>query len=60
MYCFNFIIFVIAIHPTGKVPPKLIELRLIQNKIIIEDPVIEIRAEKIKDLKKKSYSINVN
>ncbi|XP_063383934.1 pyridoxal kinase [Cydia fagiglandana] len=34
-------------HPTGKVPPALIELRLIQNKATIEDPAIQINAKKL-------------
>ncbi|CAF4903835.1 pyridoxal kinase [Pieris napi] len=36
------------IQPTGKIPPKLIELRLIQNKQIIEEPKINITATEIK------------
>ncbi|KAG6456617.1 pyridoxal kinase [Manduca sexta] len=36
-----------VIQPTGEISPKLRELRLIQNKATIEDPVIEIRATKI-------------
>ncbi|XP_047991570.1 pyridoxal kinase isoform X2 [Leguminivora glycinivorella] len=36
-----------AKYPTGKVPPALIELRLIQNKATIEDPAILINATKI-------------
>ncbi|XP_049873539.1 pyridoxal kinase [Pectinophora gossypiella] len=37
-----------AKHPTGKIPPALIELRLIQNKNIIENPTIEIHAVEVK------------
>ncbi|XP_063825590.1 pyridoxal kinase [Ostrinia nubilalis] len=37
-----------AIQATGKVTPALIELRLIQNKKVIEEPVIEINAIEIK------------
>ncbi|KAJ0176597.1 hypothetical protein K1T71_007776 [Dendrolimus kikuchii] len=39
-----------VIHPLGKIPPKLKELRLIQNKQIIEDPIIEIKAIQINGL----------
>ncbi|CAH0751488.1 unnamed protein product [Diatraea saccharalis] len=39
-----------AIQPTGKIPPALIELRLIQNKSTIEDPIIEINAVKVNPL----------
>ncbi|XP_014367266.2 pyridoxal kinase [Papilio machaon] len=34
-------------QPTGKIPPALIELRLIQNKAVIEDPVITMKAVQI-------------
>ncbi|XP_045773319.1 pyridoxal kinase [Maniola jurtina] len=37
-----------AIHTTGKIPPALIELRLIQNKSTIEDPKITVESIKIK------------
>ncbi|KAM3965185.1 pyridoxal kinase isoform 2-T2 [Aphomia sociella] len=37
-----------AIQPTGKIPPKVIELRLIQNKNIIENPTIKIHAVEVK------------
>ncbi|XP_028176583.1 pyridoxal kinase [Ostrinia furnacalis] len=37
-----------AIQATGKVTPALIELRLVQNKKVIEEPVIEINAIEIK------------
>ncbi|KOB72503.1 General control of amino acid synthesis-like protein [Operophtera brumata] len=36
-----------AIQPTGKIPPKLIELRLVQNKSTIENPKIVIHAVQI-------------
>ncbi|CAG4971845.1 unnamed protein product [Colias eurytheme] len=36
------------IQPTGKVPPALNELRLIQNKHIIENPKINITASEVK------------
>ncbi|KAL0883114.1 hypothetical protein ABMA27_016573 [Loxostege sticticalis] len=36
------------IQATGKIPPALIELRLVQNKKVIEEPVIEINAVEIK------------
>lgn len=34
-------------QPTGSIPCRLKELRLVQNKIIIEDPMVEIQAVKI-------------
>lgn len=37
-----------AVHPTGKIPRALIELRLVQNKSFIENPTIKIKAVKIK------------
>ncbi|CAH2229388.1 pyridoxal kinase [Pararge aegeria] len=37
-----------AIHASGKIPPALIELRLIQNKITIEDPKITVESTKIR------------
>ncbi|CAK1580310.1 unnamed protein product [Parnassius mnemosyne] len=37
-----------AKQSTGKIPPALIELRLVQNKSIIEDPKITIHAVEIK------------
>ncbi|XP_034831801.1 pyridoxal kinase [Maniola hyperantus] len=37
-----------AIHTSGKIPPALIELRLIQNKSTIEDPKITVESTKIK------------
>ncbi|XP_059052889.1 pyridoxal kinase [Achroia grisella] len=37
-----------AIHPTGKIPPALIELRLVQNKNSIENPTVNINAVEIK------------
>ncbi|XP_050682486.1 pyridoxal kinase isoform X1 [Leptidea sinapis] len=36
-----------AIQPTGKLPPALIELRLIQNKSVIENPVVSITATEV-------------
>lgn len=36
-----------AIHPVGKIPPKHKELKLVSNKSIIEEPVIEIKAIQI-------------
>ncbi|XP_075977603.1 pyridoxal kinase [Anticarsia gemmatalis] len=36
-----------TIHPTGKIPRALIELRLVQNKTIIEDPKINITAAQV-------------
>uniref|UniRef100_S4PEN5 Pyridoxal kinase n=1 Tax=Pararge aegeria TaxID=116150 RepID=S4PEN5_9NEOP len=37
-----------AIHASGKIPPALIELRLIQNKITIEEPKITVESTKIR------------
>ncbi|CAH0585681.1 unnamed protein product [Chrysodeixis includens] len=37
-----------VVQPEGKIPPKMKELRLIQNKGVIEDPQITIMAEEIK------------
>ncbi|XP_026327143.1 pyridoxal kinase [Hyposmocoma kahamanoa] len=36
-----------ALQPEGEIPKALIELRLIQNKTIIENPVVEIKAVEI-------------
>lgn len=37
-----------TVHPTGKIPRALIELRLVQNKSFIENPTIKIKAVEIK------------
>lgn len=36
-----------AVQPSGKIPPKLRELRIIQNKNFIENPKVTITAEEI-------------
>ncbi|XP_028039447.1 pyridoxal kinase [Bombyx mandarina] len=36
-----------ASHLTGKIPPRFTELRLVQNKTVIEDPKIKLKAVKI-------------
>lgn len=35
-------------QPTGKIPPSYRELRLVQNKTVIENPTIQISAVELK------------